>query len=132
VLKQSALFGYLGTFWYIFMNLNEKIFLRKSSPEKTARMVETIFGCKWSLTVYQLLANGINRPGEMVRSVEGLTTKVLNQCLNRNIDFGILDKQIFNELPPRVEYEVTDFGQKFIKVLEQIESLQQEIDREKK
>jgi DNA-binding HxlR family transcriptional regulator len=132
VLKQSALFGYLGTFWYIFMNLNEKIFLRKSSPEKTARMVETIFGCKWSLTVYQLLANGINRPGEMVRSVEGLTTKVLNQCLNRNIDFGILDKQIFNELTPRVEYEVTDFGQKFIKVLEQIESLQQEIDREKK
>jgi DNA-binding HxlR family transcriptional regulator len=114
------------------MNSNEKIFLRKSAPEKTARMVETIFGCKWSLTVYHLLANDINRPGEMVRSVEGLTTKVLNQCLNRNIDFGILDKQIFNELPPRVEYEVTDFGQKFIKVLEQIESLQQEIDREKK
>ena len=132
VLKQSALFGYLGTFWYIFMNSNEKTFLRKSAPEKTARMVETIFGCKWSLTVYHLLANDINRPGEMVRSVEGLTTKVLNQCLNRNIDFGILDKQIFNELPPRVEYEVTDFGQKFIKVLEQIESLQQEIDREKK
>ena len=32
-------------------------------------MVETIYGCKWSLTVYRLLANGINRPGEMVRSV---------------------------------------------------------------
>ena len=43
-------------------------------------MVETIYGCKWSLTVYQLLANGINRPGEMVRSVEGLSTKVLNEC----------------------------------------------------
>ena len=112
------------------MNSNEKIFLRKSAPEKTARMVETIFGCKWSLTVYYLLANGINRPGEMVRSVEGLTTKVLNQCLNRNIDFGILDKQIFNELPPRVEYEVTDFGQKFIKVLDSIESLQQEIEQD--
>jgi DNA-binding HxlR family transcriptional regulator len=130
VLKQSALFGYLGTFWYIFMNSNEKIFLRKSAPEKTARMVETIFGCKWSLTVYHLLANDINRPGEMVRSVEGLTTKVLNQCLNRNIDFGILDKQVFNELPPRVEYEVTDFGQRFIKVLDQIELLQHDIDDE--
>ena len=93
-------------------------------------MVETIVGCKWSLTVYQLLANGINRPGEMVRSVEGLTTKVLNQCLSRNMDFGILDKRIFDELPPRVEYAVTSFGQKFIKVLDQIESLQQEIDRE--
>ena len=93
-------------------------------------MVETIVGCKWSLTVYQLLANGINRPGEMVRSVEGLTTKVLNQCLSRNMEFGILDKRIFDELPPRVEYAVTSFGQKFIKVLDQIESLQQEIDRE--
>ena len=112
------------------MNVNEPLFLRKSAPEKTARMVETIVGCKWSLTVYQLLANGINRPGEMVRSVEGLTTKVLNQCLSRNMDFGILDKRIFDELPPRVEYAVTSFGQKFIKVLDQIESLQQEIDRE--
>ncbi|MFT4763071.1 MAG: DNA-binding HxlR family transcriptional regulator [Oleispira sp.] len=112
------------------MNVNEPLFLRKSAPEKTARMVETIVGCKWSLTVYQLLANGINRPGEMVRSVEGLTTKVLNQCLSRNMEFGILDKRIFDELPPRVEYAVTSFGQKFIKVLDQIESLQQEIDRE--
>ena len=54
------------------MNTNEKIFPRKTAPEKSARMVETIYGCKWSLTVYQLLANNINRPGEMVKSVDGL------------------------------------------------------------
>ncbi len=91
-------------------------------------MVETIYGCKWSLTVYQLLANGINRPGEMVRSVEGLSTKVLNECLKRNVEFGILDKQMFNELPPRVEYQVTPFGKKFLLILDQLESLQNEID----
>ena len=91
-------------------------------------MVETIYGCKWSLTVYQLLANGINRPGEMVRSVEGLSTKVLNECLKRNVEFGILDKQMFNELPPRVEYQVTPFGEKFLLILEQLEHLQNEID----
>ena len=91
-------------------------------------MVETIYGCKWSLTVYQLLANGINRPGEMVRSVEGLSTKVLNECLKRNVEFGILDKQMFNELPPRVEYQVTPFGEKFLLILDQLESLQTEID----
>ncbi|MDN3702715.1 helix-turn-helix domain-containing protein [Vibrio artabrorum] len=91
-------------------------------------MVETIYGCKWSLTVYQLLANGINRPGEMVRSVEGLSTKVLNECLKRNVEFGILDKQTFNELPPRVEYQVTPFGEKFLLILEQLENLQNEID----
>ncbi len=91
-------------------------------------MVETIYGCKWSLTVYQLLANGIQRPGEMVRSVEGLSTKVLNQCLKKNIEFGILDKIIYNELPPRVEYQVTEFGQKFLHILDELEKLQQEID----
>ncbi len=91
-------------------------------------MVETIYGCKWSLTVYQLVANGINRPGEMVRSVEGLSTKVLNECLKRNVEFGILDKQMFNELPPRVEYQVTPFGEKFLLILDQLENLQNEID----
>ena len=110
------------------MNNNEKIISRKSPPERSARMVETIYGCKWSLTVYQLLACGVQRPGEMVRSVEGLSTKVLNQCLKKNIEFGILDKVIYNELPPRVEYQVTEFGQKFLHILDELEKLQQEID----
>ncbi|MGB0495175.1 MAG: winged helix-turn-helix transcriptional regulator [Kangiellaceae bacterium] len=109
---------------------NEKIFSRKSAPAKTARMVETIVGCKWSITVYLLLENGINRPGEMVRTVEGLTTKVLNTCLKRNIEFGILQRNNFNEIPPRVEYQVTEFGQKFIKILDQLERLQKEVDQE--
>jgi len=110
------------------MNNNEKIFVRKTAPENSARMVESIYGCKWSLTVYQLLANNINRPGEMVRNVEGLSTKVLNQCLKRNVEFGILDKVIYNELPPRVEYHVTEFGYKFLDVLTQLDTLQDEID----
>lgn len=110
------------------MNTKEKLFARKSAPEKSARMVETIYGCKWSLTVYQLLANNINRPGEMVKSVDGLSTKVLNQCLKKNIEFGILNKINYPEIPPRVEYEVTEFGQKFIRILDDIEKLQNEID----
>ncbi len=90
-------------------------------------MVETIYGCKWSLTVYSLLRNGINRPGEMVRSVEGLSTKVLNQCLRKNVDFGILDKKTYNETPPRVEYFVTSFGANFLKILDKIEELNAQI-----
>ncbi len=90
-------------------------------------MVETIYGCKWSLTVYQLLAADINRPGKMVSSVEGLTTKVLNECLRKNVKFGILEKITFNELPPKVEYKVTPFGRKFLRVIEHLEALQDEI-----
>lgn len=93
-------------------------------------MVEVIFGCKWSLTVYQLLANGIRRPGEMVRSVEGLTTKVLNECLRKNIEFGILERIAYDEAPPRVEYVVTPFGTMFIRVLDELEKLQVEIAKD--
>ncbi len=91
-------------------------------------MVETIYGCKWSLTVYQLLANGIKRPGEMVRSVEGLTTKVLNECLRKNVEFGIIERIAYNEIPPRVEYVVTPFGRKFIRILDDLDKLQKEIE----
>lgn len=103
---------------------------RKSSPERAARMVETIYGCKWSLTVYHLLANGINRPGEMVRNVEGLTTKVLNDCLRKNTDFGILDRIAYNEVPPRVEYKFTPLGIKFTRILDDLQELQNEIEGE--
>ncbi|MDO6569045.1 winged helix-turn-helix transcriptional regulator [Alteromonas sp. 1_MG-2023] len=110
------------------MKTLEKNFSKKLVPSKAAQMVETIYGCKWSLTIYQLLSNGINRPGEMVRSVEGLTTKVLNQCLRKNIEFDILARVSYNEVPPRVEYEVTEFGRKFMRVLDELDKLQNEID----
>ena len=107
---------------------SEKKISRVSAPERSARMVEAIYGCKWSLTVYRLLANGVNRPGEMVRSVDGLTTKVLNDCLRRNLDFGIINRVAYPEIPPRVEYEITAFGRKFIRILDQLEDLQREIE----
>ncbi|MFY9268801.1 MAG: helix-turn-helix domain-containing protein [Candidatus Manganitrophaceae bacterium] len=107
-----------------------KKILRKSAPERSARMVETIYGCKWSLTVYSLLAKGINRPGAMVRSVEGLSTKVLNECLRKNINFGIIKRIAYPEVPPRVEYKMTPFGKKFLRILDDLEKLQDEIENE--
>lgn len=110
------------------MNTLEKKVAKKSAPTKSAGMVQAICGCKWSLTVYQLLRTGVNRPGEMVRNVEGLTTKVLNECLRRNMDFGILEKHAFAEIPPRVEYHVTEFGQQFLNIIDELENLQNAID----
>lgn len=120
----------VGTYRYILMKNQKQKFTRISAPERAARMVETIYGCKWSLTVYKLLANGINRPGAMVRSVEGLTTKVLNDCFRKNTEFGILERIAYDEVPPRVEYKVTAFGLKFIRILDELEKLQGEIEDE--
>lgn len=104
--------------------------MRKTKPQDSSRMVEIIYGCKWSLSVYQLLNAGIKRPGEMVKAIDGLTTKVLNDCLKKNIEFGIIERLSFNEIPPRVEYCVTPFGEKFLDVLTHIEALQADIDQQ--
>ncbi|MEM8964567.1 MAG: helix-turn-helix domain-containing protein [Acidobacteriota bacterium] len=87
-------------------------------------MVETIIGCKWSLTVLDLVVGGTVRPGEMERSVEGLSAKVLNDCLRKLVQFRVLEKHSYPEVPPRVEYNLTDFGDQFRHVLDNLDSLE--------
>ena len=91
-------------------------------------MVEDVIGCKWSLSVISLVRKGVNRPGAMEKSVEGLTTKVLNERLRKLMRYGILDKTIFPEVPPRVEYQLTDFGNKFVAIIDSIENLENELE----
>lgn len=62
-----------------------------------------------------------------MRNVEGLSTKVLNDCLRANVKFGILEKNSFPEIPPRVEYRFTTFGEKFIGIVNQIQALEHEL-----
>ena len=115
------------------MVVNPKKAAEKKSREIAAEagpsaheMVESIIGCKWSLQVLSQVRNGTNRPGAMVRTTEGLTTKVLNERLAKMLRFGILEKVSYPEIPPRVEYRFTEFGRRFLKVLDAIEALQRE------
>lgn len=89
-----------------------------------ARMVEDIIGCKWSLTVLGLIASGVSRPGAMQRHVAGLTAKVLNERLRKLLRFGIIERHVFAEVPPRVEYTLTPFGRRFEGVLKEIAALE--------
>ena len=89
-----------------------------------ARMVEDIIGCKWSLTVLSLIAAGVSRPGAMQRRVAGLSAKVLNERLRKLLRFGIVERQIHAEVPPRVEYTLSAFGKRFDGVLKEIASLE--------
>lgn len=97
---------------------------KKSGGRPTAaRMVEDIIGCKWSLTVLGLIAAGVSRPGAMQRRVAGLTAKVLNERLRKLLRFGIIEREVFAEVPPRVEYRLTTFGRRFDGVLREIAAL---------
>jgi hypothetical protein len=53
------------------MKGNEKKISHRVAPREVGRMVETVIGCKWSLTVLDLVQHEISRSGEMERSVEG-------------------------------------------------------------
>ncbi|MGQ9922491.1 MAG: winged helix-turn-helix transcriptional regulator [Armatimonadota bacterium] len=95
-----------------------------------ARMVEQIVGCKWSLHVLQQIRAGVCRPGALERSAPGLTAKVLNERLSKMLRFGILERVVYPEVPPRVEYRLTDFGWRFAGILDAIEDLQRSGDEE--
>jgi len=92
------------------------------------RMVENIIRCKWSLSVIDLVKRGVNRPGAMEKSIEGLTTKVLNERLRKLVRFGIFEREEFAEVPPRVEYRLTPFGERFAVLLDSIDALQNDLD----
>lgn len=91
------------------------------------QMVESIIGCKWSLTVLSLVRKGVRRPGEMEHATEGLSGKVLNERLAKLVRFGILEKESFPEVPPRVEYRLTEFGERFGKLIDDVDQLQSTI-----
>lgn len=93
-------------------------------------MVEDVVGCKWTLSVLGLVRKGVIRPGAMEKSVEGLTTKVLNERLRKLMNYGILQRHAYPEIPPKVEYKLTQFGKKFMKVLDAIDQLEKEIEKD--
>jgi DNA-binding HxlR family transcriptional regulator len=96
-----------------------------NSQPTVTYIVEHTLGCKWMLEVLRLIRTGVNRPGAMTRSVDGLTTKVLNERLSDLLNFGIVEKISYPEIPPRVEYTLTEFGQRFVRILDMIDELEQ-------
>ena len=94
-------------------------------PAKTVNgMVEDIVGCKGSLTVIDHVRSGVRRPGAIEHAVPGLSQKVLNERLRKLVRFGILHKESFAEVPPRVEYSLTGFGDRFAGILDAIRALE--------
>lgn len=92
-------------------------------------LVEEVIGCKWSLSILDMMDKGIKRPGAMVREQDGLTTKVLNERLRRFIKYKIVNKIEYPEIPPRVEYEYTQLGRKFLDIVVAIRNLDDELSK---
>lgn len=94
-------------------------------------MVEDIVGCKWSLAVLARVREGVSRPGALEQSLPGLSTKVLNERLRKLLRYGIVRRTAYAEIPPRVEYALTPFGEKFVRVLDSVDALERELAAER-
>ncbi len=121
--------GKLLTFRCIFLTMKGKKNAAISRP-RVAAMVEEVIGCKWSLTVLSLVRQGVRRPGALEHAVPGLSAKVLNERLKKLTRYGVLQRTSYPEIPPRVEYSLTPFGERFAGILDQIRRLEDELDGE--
>ncbi|SCC69768.1 transcriptional regulator, HxlR family [Kosakonia oryziphila] len=75
-------------------------------------------GGKWKPVVLFHLQSGPRRFGELKRLVEGISEKVLIQQLKDLTEDGILVRHDFREVPPKVEYSITDFGRTLAQALQ--------------
>jgi DNA-binding HxlR family transcriptional regulator len=98
----------------------------KKDSSSLVSIFEDCLGCKWTIPILISISEGFNRPGALLKKNQGLSTKVLNECLGRLIEYKILQKLTYPETPPRVEYCFTDFGLGITDILIRIRQLQNE------
>jgi DNA-binding HxlR family transcriptional regulator len=74
-------------------------------------------GGKWKPLILCHLGNGPQRPGELSRKICGITQKMLTQQLRELERDGIVQRTVYAEVPPRVEYSITPTGKSLREVL---------------
>ncbi len=77
----------------------------------------SMIGGKWKLLIIWVLYNDITRFGEMRRKMPGITKQMLTKQLRELEKDGIIHREVFAEIPPRVEYSLTEFGQSLLPVV---------------
>ena len=75
-------------------------------------------GDQWSLLVLQALAARLMRFGEINRAIGDISKQMLSRTLKRLEQDGFVKRTLFAEIPPRVEYELTELGRSFLAPLE--------------
>ena len=79
-----------------------------------------VFGGKWRVGIIHHLAVGPLRFNELRHVCQGSRQKMLTQQLRHLQRFGLIDREQFAEIPPRVEYSLTSLGKTMFPLLEQI------------
>jgi DNA-binding HxlR family transcriptional regulator len=77
-------------------------------------------GGRWKPIILFYLSNGSRRFGQLAVTVPMISKKVLTQQLKQLELDGLISRKQYNEIPPRVEYSLTDFGKSVLPILDRI------------
>jgi len=86
-----------------------------------ARTARIISG-KWTLLIIRDLTSGVKRFNQLERSLRGISPKTLSERLRSLEEEGVIFRQTFAEVPPRVEYSLTEKGHDLVDVIESMRS----------
>lgn len=92
----------------------------KSNDNLSACPVETtlmLIGNKWKILIIRDLLTGTKRFGELKKSIGKVSQKVLTTQLRDMEEDGLISRKIYAEVPPRVEYSLTDLGKSLQPIL---------------
>ncbi|ADL53011.1 winged helix-turn-helix transcriptional regulator [Clostridium cellulovorans] len=82
---------------------------------------QKVLAGKWSILIVYHLNDGTLRYGELQRRLCDITQATLTKQLRMLEDFGLVNRHVYSEIPPKVEYSLTELGKAFNPVLEQLE-----------
>ena len=83
----------------------------KELPACPVETALTLIGDRWKMLIVRDLLTGTKRFGELKKSLTGISQKVLTQHLRAMEDSGLVHRKVYAEVPPRVEYSLTEVGQ---------------------
>jgi DNA-binding HxlR family transcriptional regulator len=81
-------------------------------------MMQSVLNGKWKILILWYIAfYKVQRFGELMRRLDGITQSTLTKQLRELEDDGFLHREIYKEIPPKVEYTLSEMGESFIPVL---------------
>lgn len=84
---------------------------KENLPECPVAPTVSLIGSKWKLLILRDLLTGTKRFGQLKKSLPDISQKVLTESLKSMVDDGIVERVAYSEVPPRVEYSLTDLGE---------------------
>lgn len=84
--------------------------MKKELPACPVEITMDLIGDKWKVLIIRDLLTGTKRFGELKKSLNGITQKVLTNNLRQMEASGLVNRKVYAEVPPRVEYSLTETG----------------------